>query len=331
LPTPPITVLFCTDNNYWQHLGAALVSLLGSNAQHQFRIIVCSMQKDEESETKIRRIAAEAGNAGVEFVNYIPSHRESLPINRYITLGAYLRLFMADYVDQTVEKLLYLDCDLIVRKDIGPLWAANIDDYLVAAVPESYFGVHDDLGFSRDVLYFNSGVMLVNLERWRREDLITKFIACAIEKSTALAYWDQDILNIVLRGQTAFLSQRWNFHAIYAEMLPEHLGLDREEFFNIRRDPTVIHFTSRHKPWQYFPEPQYKRYYWEALARTPWKGIAPQGYTAINSLRKVIKLKWLKQQIRLHGAQVIYRFSRFSGKRMLWSEVVPPPEHVTVA
>jgi lipopolysaccharide biosynthesis glycosyltransferase len=324
-------VLFCTDNNYWQHLGATLASLLGSNAHHQFRIIICSIQKNAESEAKIRQIAAEARNAAVEFVNYTPSRRESLPINRYITLGAYLRLFMADYVDVSVEKLLYLDCDLIVRKDIGPLWAASIDDYSVAAVPESYFGAHDELGFSRNDLYFNSGVMLVNLARWRRDDLITKFIACAKEKSTALTYWDQDILNIVLRGQAAFLSQRWNFHAIYAEMLPEHLGLKREEFFDTRRDPAIIHYTSKHKPWQYFPEPQYKQYYWEALARTPWKGIAPQGHTAVNSLRKAMKLKWLKQQIRLHGAQFIYWFSRFSGKRMLWSDVVPPPNHVTVA
>jgi lipopolysaccharide biosynthesis glycosyltransferase len=330
LEQSPIAVLFCTDTNYWQHMGATLASLLESNGRHQFRIMVCSLQPDPENEKRIRQIAADFGNATVEFIWFTPNHLESLPINRYIGLGAYLRLFAAEYLDPGLDKVLYLDSDLIIRKDIGTLWSADINDYFAAAVVEPHF--HENPGITAGEPYFNSGVLLINLARWRSEgNLVGQFIACARERFSLLPFWDQDILNIVLRGRVAFLNPRWNFHAIYAEMLPEQLRLSRDEFFEIRRDPDIIHFTSKHKPWHYLPEPQYKRHYWEALSRTPWKGVAPLGYTPVNVLRKLVKMKRLKQQIRLHSARLSYVLSRMLGKPILWSHVGPPPNHPTLA
>jgi lipopolysaccharide biosynthesis glycosyltransferase len=330
LTTSTIPVLFCTDSNYWQHLGATLASLLVSNARHQFRIMVCSIHADPENETKIGSIAAECGNATVEYIRFTPT-REVFPISGHITLGAYLRLFMTEYVDPAVEKLLYLDCDLILRKDIEALWAADIDNYLAAAALEPYIEGHQAVGFTRDDLYFNSGVMLINLARWRSEKLLERFIACSNQKYSALRYWDQDILNSVLRGQVAFLNPRWNFQPIHAEMLPEKLGLTRDEFFSIRRDPAIVHFTTKDKPWKYLPEPQYKRYYWEALSLTPWKGVAPVGHSPLNVVHKVLKMKRLKQQVRLHGAQGMYLLSRLVRRPVLWSDVTPPPSHLTLA
>jgi lipopolysaccharide biosynthesis glycosyltransferase len=342
LTTSPIPVLFCTDTNYWQHLGAALASLLASNTRHQFRIIVCSIDSDLDSQTKIRQISAEFGNATVEFIRFTPNQRESLPISGHITLAGYLRLFMAEYIPASVEKLLYLDCDIIVRKDIGALWAADIDDYLAAAVLEPWYPTSStmphyierdrrSLGFRPGDAYFNSGVMLVNLARWRSQNLLAKFLTCANQKYSSLTFWDQDILNCVLRDQIAFLNPRWNFLAIFAEMLPRHLGLTRDEFLSIRRDPAIVHFTTGFKPWQYVPEPQYKRYYWEALACTPWKGTAPLGYTPGNVVRKTLLMKRLKQLVRLHGAGWMYFLSRLLRKPIIWSHLHPPPSHVTLA
>jgi lipopolysaccharide biosynthesis glycosyltransferase len=326
----PIAVLFCTDTNYWQHLGATLASLLASNVRHQFRIMVCSLQPDPENEKKIKQIAAESGNATVEFITFTPNHLEALPISRYIGLGAYLRLFAAEYLDPQLDKVLYLDSDLIIRKDIGALWAADINDYFAAAVVEPHF--HENPGIIAGEPYFNSGVMLINLARWRSEgNLVGQFITCARERFSDLPYWDQDILNIVLRGRVAFLNPRWNFHAIYAEMLPGQLRLSPEEFLRIRRDPDIIHFTSKHKPWHYLPEPQYKRLYWEALSRTPWKGAAPLGYTPVNVVRKLVQMKRLKQQIRLRSARLSFLLSRMGAKPILWGDVAPPPNHPTLA
>jgi lipopolysaccharide biosynthesis glycosyltransferase len=326
LSPPPIAVLFCTDTNYWQHMGATLASLLSSNGRRQFR--VCSLAADPENEAKIRQVAMEFGNATVEFIHFTPNHLDALPITRYIGLGAYLRLFVSEYVDPTLDKVLYLDSDLIIRKDIGALWAAGIQDYYAAAVVEPHF--HENPGIQPGEPYFNSGVMLINLARWRSEDLVGQFIACARERFSTLAYWDQDILNIVLRGRVAFLNPRWNFHAIYAEMLPEQLRLSQDEFLQIRRDPDIIHFTSKHKPWHYLPEPQYKHLYWEALSRTPWRGTAPVGYTPLNVLCKLVKMKRLKQQIRLRSARLSYVLSRMGGRPILWSDVAPPPHHPTL-
>jgi lipopolysaccharide biosynthesis glycosyltransferase len=330
MATSPIPVLFCTDRNYWQHLGATLASLLASNARHQFRVMVCSIDPDPENETKIRQVALRFGNARVEFINFTPHSSKSFPITGHISLGAYLRLFMAEYVDPSLERILYLDCDLIVRRDIETLWAADIDHYFAAAALEPYLHEHEALGFHPGDAYFNSGVMLINLARWRGERLLDRFIDCANQMQPALTYWDQDILNVVLRGQVAFLNPRWNFLAIYAEMLPHQLQLTRDEFMTIRRNPDIIHFTTKYKPWQYLPEPQYKRYYWEALSLTPWKGVAPSGYTPLNVLRKALKMKRLKQQFRLRGARGINAISRLVGRPMVWSGVGPPPAHPTL-
>lgn len=331
LTSSPIPVLFCTDINYWQHLGAALASLLASNSRHRFRIFICSMAPHAESEARVREIVSRFGNATVEFIQFRPDLRDELPISGHITLGAYLRLYMAEYIDPSVDKLLYLDCDLIVRKDIGALWAADIRGYLAAAALEPYLEPHYDLGFTTEDPYFNSGVMLINLAAWRREKLLGSLLACAREQNPVLDFWDQDILNTVLRGRVAFLHPRWNFLAIYAEMRPEQLRLTHEEFHRLRRDPDIIHFTTAFKPWQYMSEPQYKRCYWEALSLTPWKDTTPVGYTPVNVLRKTVRMKHLKQPVRLHGAAAIYLLSRLLRRPMLWSHVCPPPSPPTFA
>jgi lipopolysaccharide biosynthesis glycosyltransferase len=331
LTTSPIPVLFCTDANYWQHLGAAVASLLASNARHRFRIMICSIQPDLSSQANLQQIVTAAGNASLELIYFTPSQSEQLPINGHITLSAYLRLFMAEYVPPDIDNILYLDCDLIVRGDIGALWAADIRNYLAAAVLEPTLEEHEALGFTRSDPYFNSGVMLINLAEWRRRDLLHSFLACANQKHSALRFWDQDILNCVLHGQVAWLHPRWNFLAIYAEMRPEQLRLTRDEFLQLRRRPDIIHFTTAFKPWQYLAEPQYKRCYWEALSLTPWKGAAPIGHTPANILRKTWKLKRVRQQVRLHGARSIHSLSRLLGRPILWSNISPPPDHFILA
>ena len=102
-------------------------------------------------------------------------------------------------------------------------------------------------------------------------------------------------------------------------------GLARDEFLSIRRDPDIIHFTSKYKPWHYLPEPQYKHLYWEALSRTPWKGVAPLGYTPANVLRKALKMKCLSSRIRLRSARLSHVLSRMVRRPILWSDVGPPP------
>ncbi|ADW71446.1 glycosyltransferase family 8 protein [Granulicella tundricola] len=264
-----IPVLFCTDHHYWKHLGVAIASLLAANPSLRFRIIVCSMIENLAAEPKIREIFP-----AVEFVRY-NINQYGFRTDRNITIASYLRLFMTEFVDLAIDKLLYLDCDMVVCGNIQSLWETDLSVSSLAAVPEPYAG-QAALGFKAGDPYFNGGTLLINLKLWRAENLLEQFLRYANLHAEHLLAHDQDILNGVLRGRIIALSYRWNFHAPYADCSPGQLRIGAREFAQIRKLPAIVHFVGSAKPWSFDEEPHYKDLYWRARALTPWQTPAPK-------------------------------------------------------
>jgi len=264
----PVPVLFCTDDNYWQHMGTTIASLLHSNPAQPFRIIVCSANRNLEGEAKIRQITS-----NVEFVQFNMKNA-SLRTDRHITIAAYLRLFLTEFVPADVDRLIYLDCDVIVCRDIGELWSTDLGGMPMGAVPEPYAG-QAALGFDVGDPYFNSGVLLIDLKRWREERVVERFLEYAERNKENLLAHDQDVLNGVFRGRIKALSYRWNFHAPFADFQAAELGVTQRELADFRSRPGIVHFVAREKPWFKGREPHYKQRYWAMLKKTPWRDYTP--------------------------------------------------------
>jgi lipopolysaccharide biosynthesis glycosyltransferase len=175
------------------------------------------------------------------------------PISNHISFASYNRIFLSSVISNSIDKILYLDCDLIVLKDIQPFFDVNIDNFYLGAVREI---VNEEsktrLELGEEFHYFNAGVQIVNLKKWRAdnfEDILIDFI---LNKTEKIVYHDQDTMNYCARGKWLELSYHHNVTHFF--FFPEkysstYFELSDKEYQEIKSNPMIIHFTSQSKPW----------------------------------------------------------------------------------
>ncbi|MCP9818864.1 hypothetical protein KBZ18_05090 [Synechococcus sp. Cruz-9H2] len=199
----------------------------------------------------------------------------SLPLWGRMTATTYQKLMLGDWLPRDVDRVLWLDADLLVLDDPGRL-AHVPDPGIVAAavidprVPRlaSRFGVAgwEVLGMNPDAPYFNAGVMAINLAHWRRENVGGRCLAYLERFADGVSFWDQEALNAVLcQGLWQPLPVRWNVHPSLAPIpgspAPPH--------------PAVIHFSGRLKPWTHRGSDAWSRQFYAVVDRTDWAGTRP--------------------------------------------------------
>jgi lipopolysaccharide biosynthesis glycosyltransferase len=184
----------------------------------------------------------------------------------YVGPGANLRLFLADAMPARVTKFLYLDIDVLVDGDLTPLWTVPLGNAVVGAVQD--FGIPQlgsyggPPGMPPDVdpasPYFNSGVLLVNAEQWRRSDVTRRCVDYLKRYRDQLRYPDQDGLNIVCHGAWLELDEKWNFQGLWSVLA----ALIRPCPDDVR----ITHYAGQRKPWDAdFPIELHRRRYLEIV------------------------------------------------------------------
>lgn len=305
-----INVIFCTDGKYAQHLGVTLVSLLSNNPENQFLITIVAGKRKQAWESGLTKIAATYGNASIQFKTFDLRRVASLRTDHHLTVAIYVRLFLTEFFDESVSKALYLDSDLVVRRDISPLWNTDIGSYALAAVrdhPASRCLLEPPIPPKR---YFNSGVLLVNLDRWRRSGAPEHLIQFAEKHRSKLLSHDQDVLNGVYSSETYLLGLEWNFQARYADCTADELWMKPEEFAGARDNPAIIHFSTKYKPWNYGVKVPHQELYFQYLALTPWRTYIPRE-TLQAKLHRILGVDDMKKLIKSRFPQTI-RFMRRS-------------------
>lgn len=167
--------------------------------------------------------------------------------SEHINYQAYFRYLIPDYVSE--EKVLYLDCDIIVTESLDGLFNLDLKNYPVAAVP--------DLPTTNDG--FNSGVLLINNKYWKENDILNRLIKLTVEYHEKV-YGDQGILNILFKDKWYRLSLTYNLQvgSDSQENLIGNIGW-YDLFDGI---PKVIHYTYTHKPWFMHNMIRFKDIWW---------------------------------------------------------------------
>ncbi|QNI32252.1 glycosyltransferase family 8 protein [Alloacidobacterium dinghuense] len=289
-----IPVLFCIDGAFWQHVAVSIASLLENNARNTFRIFVASVSEMDGVEvTKLKSMIERKGSCLETIVYSQATNYHHLPTHSHLTFAMYLRLFMTEYIDHSLDKILYLDSDIIICSDIEELWSFSLGDAYVGAAREPYNRrQREPLGFSPTDLYVNSGVMLVNLKQWRADQVLPRLLDFAERNQAIIHSPDQDTINSVFRGRICDIGYQWNWQALFPRFAPAELGLDRETFASLRLMPKLVHYTSKYKPWFYRWQPHYKEIYYKYLAQTPWAVYEPPDRSFANfPLRSIRRLQ----------------------------------------
>lgn len=210
-----MTFAFSCTKSWYKYLVVDLYSLLKTNPKVKKIYLFLETEKKEE----IENLLFLEKKYNVEFVlvnfnnfknNYVKDANPNL--DTPYTDFAFAKLLLADYVKE--DKIIYLDTDTIVKKDISRLWEIDIDDYYAAGCKDlgvinqkSYFPKLDIKG-----KYINSGVMLLNLKKIREDNLIPKFFE--ILNSRELLYPDQDALNLVCTEKLLYIPSIYNYKII---------------------------------------------------------------------------------------------------------------------
>lgn len=195
-----------------------------------------------------------------------------------ITKAAFYRLLLSEILPD-IPKVLYLDSDIVVRHSLIPLWNTEIEDYAVGVVPDGLEGtkeIYERLNYPSQLGYFNTGVMLVNLDYWRNHNLVTGFMDFLRNHAGDLLFADQDVLNPTLCESKKNLPIKYNSTFLYLWEKPQYDYRKYEkEVIEAREDPVIVHFAGN-QPWIAYnrlPVHPFASTFFKYQNMTKWKGV----------------------------------------------------------
>lgn len=267
-----ISTISCCDDNYVRYFGVMLCSLFeNKNPDVQFDVHLIEDGITEKSRQQLKVIEDRYGFN----IHYIPVKKEQFEgfrVSGHISLATYYRICVPDLLPKTINKVLYIDCDMVIRKDLTELWNTDFQGNW-AAVVEDLGALEEDkvrIGLMSSQPYFNAGLLLINLKAWRTENVhghVLKYIRTYPEK---IKYCDQDGLNAVMKDHVMFLSLEYN---ATDNLTPLVVANSTKQQRKSRIDATIAHYTPE-KPDQYRCTHQNRYDYFSYLQKTPWrKGI----------------------------------------------------------
>lgn len=268
-----INIVCTIDDSYIQHCGVMLHSLYRNNSQARLTVFIIHNGLKEKSKRKLEKFLRSFIES-LSFIKVDDSLLADCPLSHHVSLATYFRLFIPEVLPKDIDKVLFLDSDMIIRKSIIPLWETDVSAYSHAAVesPNSH-DAKKRLEIPLSFPYFNAGMLLINLVFWRQEKIFSKAIDFISSHKEKILWWDQDVLNYLLYKYWLPIDPIWNsLGGLWSEnfaMLPE-ASLPAYQLAKI--DPTIVHFSGAGacKPWHYYCSHPFTEEYRKNLRQTPW-------------------------------------------------------------
>lgn len=275
-------IAIASDENYARFVAMVIASVLDNNKTFD-RITFHLLANGIASETidKIRvSLDNERSNLMVYDISDLPE-RLGIEVPHTIALTSYARLFMTEIIDQDISEIFYLDTDIVVNGSLKDLWAIDLDENLVGGCLDIFEGTQSktSVGLKPNDPYLNAGVLLINLDEWRKVNLSKKFIDFLYQHNGNVYHHDQGIINGVCKGHVKILAPEYNMHSIVFShpyklirklMTPYY---DEASFNKAISDPVIIHFTESfyNRPWKMNCKHPHKDSYLKYTAMTAWK------------------------------------------------------------
>jgi lipopolysaccharide biosynthesis glycosyltransferase len=196
--------------------------------------------------------------------------------NKCYPRQTFYRLLMSDILPPTVDKILYLDGDIIVRKSLKNLWNINLEDKAIGAVPDALSGIieyYNRLHYSSVLGYDNAGVLLVNLKYWREHNLVQQFIEFMKNHKSWIVLNDQDVLNYVTKNIKVHIPLIYNVQAMFLykkEYMNFSIYQYQDELKEAQVDPAILHYSGC-APWKENCPHPYKDEFFKYKAQTIWR------------------------------------------------------------
>jgi len=249
-----IHILLSADNKYAPWCGLTIRSIFKTTT-HPVEIHIGSHQISPENKKKLLALSSKKVQISIFEIN--EDDFKDCPVTERLPLGAYIRLFASKMLPD-ISKILYLDCDILVRHDLWELWCTDLSGYPMAAIPDiNYLEMLPHFGF-KDGFCINSGVLLMNLDFIRSHKILDLFLKTIQTKKHLITCADQCVINMALHNKILELPKKYNSHK-YRD-----------------KNDVIVHFIWD-KPWSEVNHfNKYQIQYLKLLIETPWKELWPK-------------------------------------------------------
>lgn len=292
------------DQNYLSPFYALVTSILKHNGDGNIVIhaIATGVPANEMDAIKF---FVESMGAKISFYSINESQVAGFVLNSNWTQAVYYRLLFPFLVSGFVSRLLYIDTDTLVLNDLSAFFNTNLGGYPVGAVYDNHVKKQPLIGIEEEGRYFNSGVLLIDLPKWKQQQISEKAFEYLEQYPERIQFVDQCALNAVLIGNWKQLPGKYN---CMTSLIPE--GMNRSERKRFINDKVILHFTLQ-RPWNYLCKHPYRQLYKYYLKQSP--SIKKKLYTDF-SYRKVpnfIKIQLLDWYMKSPLIQQIWRKLKF--------------------
>ena len=278
-----INILCATDDNYVPYCGIMLTSLFENNPQYPICVyILIDHYLSERNVAKFKKLAKKY-HQQITYVLVDKSYLEKFPIKgqTYWSIATYYRLYAEELLPKSVDKVLYLDCDIIVTGSLASLLDIDMKGMAIGTVPDIFCNsleIYERLDYSPKDSYFNAGSVLLNLEYWREHNIKQRCLEYLNTHYDRIYANDQDVLNAVLHDKNIQLPITYNYQIQFLKrnFFEQYSQSFQKEVLDIKR-PIIIHYAAPRKPWNclYYKKP-FKREWLHYKWRSQWWYLLPQ-------------------------------------------------------
>lgn len=280
-------VAYHSSDAYARIMGVSITSLFENNKSME-TITVYIIERDIKLENKnaINSIAEKYGRQIV----YIPmpdiNEMERLRLRKIKekwVFDSYCRLYLDDLLPRTVDKVLYLDSDVLVTDSLQELWEIDLRNYIAAGVKDCFNKKYYELlGLKEGAHYCNSGVLLINLNRWRRERIGDQVRQYVHNRNGYVFFMEQTVINGVIQDKWLILPVRYNVNTLMMMLAYDEIialrkiddFYERDEVEEALKKPALIHMTSiflvNNRTWIEGSNHPAKQLYNKYKSLTPW-------------------------------------------------------------
>lgn len=291
-----INLVFSTDKNYISYLSVTISSIIANSTENKnYDIIILYQEMYDYQKRFILSLMKNHLNVSIRLFN-MNEYTKKYSLDRlftanHISLSAYFRLFVGKIFAE-YDRILYLDCDLVVNKDIAELFHTDMKGYPIAAALDTAvcnsleskgFDIGawrnfkkymaDTLGFFDVTHYFNSGVMIIDIAGFNEVEF--DYLIDLAQRNNRF-FHDQNVMNAAFENNYYLLPQTWNYQwhvKIFFLDFKKKLPCDFIELCETPDGlPNIIHYTSHEKPWKN-PYHTYADVWWKYARGTPFYEI----------------------------------------------------------
>lgn len=327
-------VVYASDDKFAEILGVSLVSLYEKNTEmEEIHIYVLDSGVSDVNKKRLCSICDKYRRKSIRFISARDISKilsMSVSTDRG-SLSQYARMFVSRDLPETLERVLYLDCDIIINDSLYEFWNLDLKGKTIAALKDAFSRQYrKNIELQPDDIMFNSGVMLIDMMKWKEKNIEKRLLSFIKRHNGVIQQGDQGALNAVLSKDTYCFHPRFNSVTIfydftYEEMLVYRKPVDfysKKEVKQAVEHPVIIHFTTSflsERPWVEGCKHRYVSEWMRYKAISPWNETPlwkPQNSGIKGIYKKLMKYmprRWMidiSSVLQVYGRPLYYIFKR---------------------